>query len=140
MMLKLQTDLEGERAVFGAIQDLLEPHGYDLGGNWDFDRGSFDTILWRQGGETIYLRIPFHVVDGELDQYDASIEFQTPYVIKHVVNIGLDKNESALLTVAGINQFQKPLDTDGQIKRKNKWEEAGKQKVEQIINYVYELQ
>ncbi|MDQ0197650.1 hypothetical protein [Neobacillus ginsengisoli] len=37
-----------------------------------------------------------------LDHSSALIEFGTPFVIKHIVNIGLD-------------QFQTPLDNDGYI-------------------------
>ncbi|OAH55730.1 MULTISPECIES: YugN family protein [Bacillaceae] len=136
-MLKLQTDLEGKKAYFGDMQDTLKNLGYDLGGHWDYEQGSFDSILWRDGGETIYLRIPFLVVDGELENCDASIEFQTPFVIKHVVNTGLDNDESSLATATGFNQFQDPLDTDGQIKNKNKWEDAGEQAVKQIVSYLH---
>jgi hypothetical protein len=136
-VLKLQTDLEGKKAYFGDMQDTLKNLGYCLGGNWGYDTGSFDSILSREEGETIYIRIPFHVLDGVLDESDASIEFQTPYVIKHVVNIGLDKDENSLLTSSGFNQFQDPLDTDGQIKNKNKWEDAGEQAVKQIISYLH---
>ncbi|OKL35402.1 hypothetical protein BLL40_15225 [Domibacillus mangrovi] len=135
-MLKLQTDIEGKKAYFGDIQDTLKPLGYDLGGNWGYDQGSFDSILSRDGGETIYLRIPFRVLNGALDEYDASIEFQTPIVIKHVINIGLDNDQSSLLT-SSFNQFQDPLDTDGQIKNKNKWEDAGEQAVKRIIDYLH---
>lgn len=136
-MLRLQTDLEGKKAYFGDMQDRLKNLGYCLGGNWDYDKGSFDSILWRDGGETIYLRVPFHVLDGILDECEASIEFQTPFVIKHVVNIGFDKDENSLLTATGFNQFQDPLDTDGQIKNKNKWEDAGEQAVKQILSYLH---
>ncbi|OMP66163.1 YugN family protein [Domibacillus epiphyticus] len=134
-MLKLQTELEGKKAYFGDMQDRFKNLGFDLGGNWDYDKGSFDSILWREGGETIYIRIPFFVLDGVLDDDDASIEFQTPYIIKHVVNIGLDDDENSLLTASGFNQFQDPVDADGQIKNKNKWEDAGEQAVKQIISF-----
>ena len=55
-------------------------------------------MLWREGGESIFLRIPIYVLDGELDHSKALIEFGTPFVIKHVVNIGLDHDENSFLT------------------------------------------
>ncbi|MCP3764170.1 YugN-like family protein [Domibacillus sp. A3M-37] len=134
-MLKLQTDLEGKNAYFGHVRDMFKDLGYDLGGNWDYDKGSFDAILSREGGEVIYIRIPFTVLKGALDEYNAWIEFQTPFVIKHVLNIGLDKDENSLLAASGFNQFQDPVDPDGQIKNKNKWEDAGEQAVKRIISY-----
>lgn len=133
-MLKLQTDLEGKKASFGDMQERIEELGYTLGGNWDYNRGCFDSILWREAGETIYLRVPFIVMDGELDQYAASIMFQTPYVIKHIVNIGLDKDENSLLSATGFNQFQDPIEKDGHIRNKNKWVDAGERAITQVLN------
>lgn len=139
MMISLQTDIEGKIVPFGAMRKMLRPLGYVLCGNWDYDRGKFDCALWREDGETIYLRLPFHVTDGELDRDDARIQFRTPYVIKHVVNLGLDRDDNSLLSVTGLAQFQKPLDTDGHIKHENKWERIGKQSIEQIMDNLNEL-
>lgn len=133
VMLQLQTAIEGKQSHYGHVKDIFEQNGYFLGGNWDYDRGSFDGILWREGGETIYLRIPFIVIDGELDQFDAAIQFTTPYVIKHVVNIGLDRDESSLLTTTGLSQFQNPVDSDGRIHDRSEWEEIGELAVSQLL-------
>lgn len=135
-MLMLQTKLEGKKACFGVIRERIDKLGFTVGGNWDYDRGCFDSILWREGGETIYLRIPFVVTDGELDNYNASILFQAPYVIKHVVNIGLDKDENSLLSATGLNQFQEPLDKDGYIRNKNQWADLGEQAVLKVFKYM----
>ncbi|WP_330218275.1 YugN family protein [Ornithinibacillus contaminans] len=93
----------------------------------EYDGAFFDATLQREGGETIYLRMPFHVIKGMLDRSDAFIEFGTPFVIKHVVHLGLDQNENSLLAATGINQFQEPLDKDAQIRNKTKWEEIGEE-------------
>ncbi|MET0960232.1 MAG: YugN family protein [Psychrobacillus psychrotolerans] len=135
-MLQLQTELEGKEIGFGDLRSRIDSLGYTIGGNWDYHKGSFDNVLWRDEGETIYLRLPFEVVEGELDNYDAQIKFQTPYVIKHVVNIGLDDEENSLLTSTGFNQFQPPVDKDGQIENQNKWTAAGEQAVEKIVRLV----
>ena len=137
-MLKLQTELEGKTARFGDIQDRMNHLGYDLGGNWDYHSGSFDSILWCGENEKIYIRLPFTVFDGMLDEYDAHISFQTPFVIKHVVNFGLEKDGHSLLSASGFNQFQDPVDPDGQIHNKNQWEEAGEQAVNQVIAFLNE--
>lgn len=135
-MIEIQTDLEGKNTYFGYVRDNIKSLGYCLGGGWEYHKGSFDSILWREGGETIYLRIPFLVVEGELDESGAYIKFQRPFVIKHVVNIGLDSDGNSLLSASGFNQFQEPLDTDGQIKNKNKWEHVGKEAAEQLLRFV----
>ena len=137
-MLKLQTELEGQVAYFGVVRDCIQELGYHLGGNWDYHKGCFDHILCREEGETIYVRIPFQVASGELDDYDASIKFNTPYVIKHIVHVGLDSDESSLLDATGFSQFQSPIDTDGKIKNKNRWIHAGEVAVNELVNCLCE--
>lgn len=135
-MINLETNIEGKRATFGSVQDEWMKYDVNLGGHWEYDGGCFDTILNREGGETIYLRIPFRVIEGVLDDYNASIEFQKPFVLKHIVNLGIDKDENSILSATGINQFQKPIDTDGPIKKKSKWEEAGEKEVARLMKKV----
>lgn len=135
-MIMLHSDIEGKIAYFGQLKDKIEDYGYVFGGNWDYNIGSFDSILWREGGETIYVRVPFHVLEGALDDYNTLIEFQKPYVIKHVVNIGLDTDENSLLTATGFNQFQDPIDPDGNIDNENRWEKVGQKEVNKIIKYL----
>ncbi|MFD1360096.1 YugN family protein [Lentibacillus salinarum] len=138
-MLKLETTIEGKRAYFGDVYKMFRSNGYALCGNWEYDRGKFDMVLCREGGETIYVRVPFNVIEGELDKASAYLEFRTPYVIKHVVNTGLDWDENSLLTTTGFNQFQEPLDRDGNITDKSRWEAAGEQEVERVVTSMDKL-
>ncbi|MDY0410256.1 YugN family protein [Virgibacillus soli] len=132
-MIKLQTELEGKQAYFGHMQNLLREYGFVISGNWEYDKGKFDAVLWRDQGETIYLRLPFDVLSGALDHHDAFIQFRTPYVIKHIVHVGLDRDENSLLSATGFSQFQEPLDRDGNIIKENKWEQAGLQTIQNVI-------
>lgn len=136
-MLKLQTELEGQTASFGVVSDCIRELGYHMGGNWDYDQGCFDHILCQEGGERIYIRIPFVVTDGELDHYEASIKFGTPYVIKHVVHVGLDRDGDSLLDATGFSQFQQPIDKDGKIIDKNRWIHAGEVAVKDLMDCMY---
>ena len=137
-MLKLETELEGQTANFGVVSDCIRDLGYHLGGNWDYDKGCFDHTLCRENGETIYVRIPFLVTNGELDEYDATILFEKPFIIKHVVHVGLDNDEGSLINAAGFNQFQEPIDTDGKIMNKNRWMHAGEVAVQELLDCLYE--
>lgn len=137
-MLTLQTELEGQTASFGVVSDCIRELGYHIGGNWDYDRGCYDHILCQEGGETIYIRIPFVVTDGELDDYHASIKFGTPYIIKHVVHVGLDRDGDSLLDATGFSQFQQPIDKDGKIINKNRWIHAGEVAVQDLLDCLYE--
>ncbi len=133
-MIQLDTDIEGKQMHFGQAQKDLKEFGLFIGGNWEYDSGMFDGIVHRDGGETIYIRLPFQVINGELDHSNALIEFEKPFIIKHVVNVGLDKDENSLLTVAGFAQFQEPKDKDGYIHDKSKWEEFGEELVGDILD------
>lgn len=137
-MLKLETKLEGQTSYYGVVRDCIEDLGYHLGGNWDYENGCFDHVLCREGGETIYVRIPFLVTEGELDQYDASILFTKPYILKHVVNLGLDSDGSSLIDATGFSQFQAPLDEDGKITDKNRWMHAGEVAVQELVDCLCE--
>ena len=135
-MLHLETDIEGKQMEFGYAKKMLKKQGFVMGGNWEYHNGFFDGVIHREieKGETIYTRMPFHVLKGQLDHSRALIEFQKPFVIKHVVNVGLDKDESSLIDATGFNQFQKPLDKDGYIHDKSKWQEFGEEAIGDILN------
>lgn len=133
-MLQLETNMEGKQMNFGYATKTLKKQGFILGGGWDYDRGIFDNAMHKENGETYYVRMPFQVLEGELDRSDALIEFQKPFVIKHVVNIGLDYDENSLLSATGFNQFQKPLDKDGHIPNKNQWQEFGEEAIGDLLN------
>ncbi|GGJ84686.1 hypothetical protein GCM10007063_03980 [Lentibacillus kapialis] len=114
-MIELQTELEGKRTYYRDMAKHSKKLGYCLGECWDYHKGC---------------------LDGELDRPNAYIQFETPCVIKHVVNTGLDKNANALGAATGFSQFQEPLDQDGLIRDKNEWEELGEQAVNNIMEYV----
>ena len=133
-VLHLETDMEGKQMNFGHARKTLIKYGYHMGGNWEYDSGMFDGVMHRDNGETIYIRLPFQVLEGELDRNDAWIEFRKPFVIKHVVHVGLDKDEKSLLAAAGFSQFQEPLDQDGNIHDKSKWQEFGEEAIGDILN------
>ena len=135
-MIKLQTALEGKKTYYRNMLKHSKDLGFSLGGCWDYHKGCLDSILWREAGETIYLRMPFSVLKGELDRPNAYIEFETPYVIKHVVNTGLDRDANSLASASGFSQFQDPLDKDGLIRDKNEWEENGEQAINRILERV----
>lgn len=133
-MIQFESGIEGKQMYFGFAERNLKRFGFYIGGSWEYDRGFFDRILQRDGGETIYVRLPFFVLEGELDRDDAWIEFQKPFVIKHVVHTGIETDPNTLLTTTGLNQFQKPLDKDGHIRDKSKWVEFGEEAIGDILN------
>lgn len=132
-MIRLKSPLEGKKAYFGEVADPFSAEGFELGGNWEYDQGSFDKILFREGAETIYLRLPFRVLSGVLDQHDAYLQFEGPLIMKHVVNDGIDHDGHSILSSTGLNQFQKPADPDGDIPNEEKWKEKGEQVIARMM-------
>ncbi|MCP1143351.1 YugN family protein [Lysinibacillus endophyticus] len=132
-MLQLESNIEGKYTEFGKIQNAIKDAGFTLGGYWDYDRGIFDAILSKDQGETIYLRLPFIVTQGMLDSPNAYIRFETPYVIKHIANLGLEHDGSSMMDATGFSQFQEPIDKDGSIEDKNKWISVGEQVIEEKV-------
>ena len=136
-MILFESRIEGKKTEFGYIRDVFESFGCSFCSNFEYHEGKFDSILYRKDGETVYLRMPFRVIDGELDHYSAYIQFERPFVIKHVVNLGLDYDENSLLTVTGgLSQFQDPIDKDGHIRDKSRWVKAGEEKIEKMLSSI----
>jgi hypothetical protein len=134
-MLTISSEIEGKTIQYGVIKRSFWREGFGICGNWGYDGGFLDTILSRQGGETVYLRIPMVVLEGELDRADALVQFGTPFVVKHVVNEGLSEDIGILDASGVFSQFQEPLDRDGNLKGEKKWEEASQQAIQRILKY-----
>ncbi len=81
-MLQFESKIIGKEIGFGYLRDKIINQGFTIGGNWEYDKGSFDSVLWKEEGETIYLRVPFIVTAGELDNEDAQIRFQKPFMMR----------------------------------------------------------
>ncbi|GBG06533.1 hypothetical protein PAT3040_01060 [Paenibacillus agaridevorans] len=125
VMIPISSTVEGQEKKFTEIQALLTDRQFTLGGNWDYDHGSFDRAL--DGENKVWLRIPFQVIDGnidsELSENNAQIQFQQPYVLRHLYNEGNDPEASVRVVGAVFDQFQSPIDPDADIEPR--WVERG---------------
>ena len=92
------------------------------------------THCYGAKAENLFIWIPIYVLDGVLDHSNALIEFGKPFIIKHVVNTGLDHDENSFVTATtGLDQFQTPLDKDGYIYDKSRWAKAGEEAIELVL-------
>lgn len=116
-MIPISSSIEGKEKKFTEMQVRLAEYQFALGGNWDYDAGSFDRAL--DAENKVWLRLPFQVTDGnidsELSENNAQIRFGKPYVLKHVYNEGNDPEASVRLFGALFDQFQSPVDPDAEI-------------------------
>lgn len=113
-MKTIQSSLRGIQGTFGQIRDSLAQDDFTLA-NWEYDGGYFDRKLDEHGQGMVFLRLPFDVMHGRLDDTDARIEFGTPFVLKHVYETGLDDDigyATGPLVAPVANQFQEPVDKD----------------------------
>ncbi|REE56343.1 YugN-like protein [Paenibacillus taihuensis] len=131
-MIPLDTKLEASEKEFAEVRDMLEQHQFSVGGNWDYDHGYFDRYL--DDEHKVWLRMPFNVINGNIDSdtqdLDAKIRMGKPFVLKHVYNEGLDKEAHPRTFGSLVDQFQEPLDPDGEVE--SKWVTEAKKVLDQV--------
>jgi len=137
-MISIQSEIEGKEARYGDIEEIFSREGFVLGGGWDYFEAYFDCALERDGGETIYLRLPVEVMNGQLDDAGAELKFKQPFLIRHVVNTGLTKDEPEPTTIGSVVvQFQPPLESDGEIHNRDQRVEKAKQAIQKLLPYLH---
>ncbi len=116
-MIPISSVLEAREHHFLDTLHALESQRFALGGNWDYDRGSFDRPLDEE--RKVWLRIPFEVTIGHIDvesaDTDARIKLGTPYVLRHEYREGNDPEASFRVMGALFDQFQSPSDPDAEV-------------------------
>ncbi|MBM7648474.1 hypothetical protein JOC78_001420 [Bacillus ectoiniformans] len=110
-MIKLESALEGKQFNLYELEQKLKPIGYSIGGNWDYDHGSFDYKMDDEVGYQ-FLRLPFSAIDGQLDTPGVMVQFDCPFLLAHKYQIGLDDNASTGSFSGSFNQFSEPQDPD----------------------------
>ncbi|SEM60760.1 YugN-like family protein [Mesobacillus persicus] len=113
-MIELPSKIEGKSATLADLEIKLKPLGYSIGGNWDYDHGSFDYKVSDKDGY-LFLRLPFNAVEGQLDADGCIVEMQRPFLLAHIYQKGLDDHAHSSNTMATFNQFSEPVDEDGEV-------------------------
>ncbi|MFW5435542.1 YugN family protein [Paenibacillus apiarius] len=112
----LQGKMTGRKYDTNELVRALGPLGFSIGGNWNYDGGSFDCAL--NDEQTVWLRLPFRAVNGAFDADSAEavlVQLDRPYVLKHQYQIGNDPAADSQLFGSLINQFQSPADKDASL-------------------------
>lgn len=130
-MIEIPSKIEGKHFKLYKLEQLLKPLGFTIGGNWDYDHGSFDYKL-NDEGKYEFLRLPFHAIDGQLDSNGATVEFDRPFVLAHVYQIDIDESSIPGAISGAFDQFAKPIDKDGIVSEQ--FVEEGKKLVEKVEN------
>ncbi|MBB5324413.1 hypothetical protein HNQ34_001506 [Anoxybacillus tepidamans] len=116
-MIEIPSTLEDKTFRLYKLEEVLKPLGYVIGGNWDYDHGSFDYKIDDENGYQ-FLRIPFEAVDGQLDANGTTVKLGRPYLLSHQYQLGLDDDVRTGNIAATFNQFAEPQDPDAQFPEK----------------------
>ncbi|MBU8914493.1 YugN-like family protein [Bacillus sp. FJAT-29953] len=113
-MKELPSKVEGKQFDLYKLEQKLKPIGYSIGGNWDYDHGSFDYKIDDQDGYQ-FLRLPFTAVDGNLDRNGCTVELGRPFLLSHQYEEGIDVQGTSGTFSGSFNQFQEPTDKDASL-------------------------
>lgn len=128
-MIEMPSRIEGKRMTLSELEEKLKPMGYSIGGNWDYDHGSFDYKISDQGGY-LFLRIPFDAIEGQLDADGCRVEIQRPFLLAHIYQEGLDDHAHSSNATASFNQFSEPVEEDADVP--TQYIEIGKSLLKQV--------
>lgn len=85
------TGIENVVANLSAIDDIMLEHNLVRGGQWDYERVTYDKKYVIKEG-TFYLRI-FGTTDGDVDTRDAVMHLKKPVIGKHYYPHGIEYGE-----------------------------------------------
>ncbi|SHM91889.1 YugN-like family protein [Gracilibacillus kekensis] len=113
-MLELDSTVENKVFFYREVKRILEKEGYALGGAWEYDHGYFDYKLANDEGYH-FLRVPFHSLKGEIENDNAVIQMDKPYILTHRYQDDVDAYAESSVIQASFNQFQTPVEKDADI-------------------------
>jgi len=113
-MIEIPSKIEGKQFDLYKLEQTLKPIGYSIGGNWDYDHGSFDYKLNDESSYQ-FLRVPFTAIDGQLDARNCTVELGRPFLLSHEYQMELDDQARAGTFSGTLNQFSEPIDKDGEV-------------------------
>lgn len=128
-MIRLTSKVEGRQFDLYKLEETLKPMGFSIGGNWDYDHGAFDYKLEEEDGYH-FLRLPFKSIDGQLDAANCTVQIETPFLLSHVYQAGLDDHANVGALSGSLNQFSEPVDKDGDFPEK--FIDNGKRLIEKV--------
>ncbi|MBS4190745.1 YugN-like family protein [Bacillus sp. FJAT-49705] len=110
-MIEIPSEVEGKSYDLYKLEQVLKPIGYSIGGNWDYDKGSFDYKIDSKDGYQ-FLRLPFTAIYGQLDEKGCTVALGRPFLLSHQYEEGLDDQSSTAVFSGSFNQFSEPVDKD----------------------------
>ncbi|MCP3028290.1 YugN family protein [Halobacillus sp. A5] len=124
-MFTIESELTNKFYVYHEMEEALEPLGFKMADNWDYDHGYFDYKIDNHNGY-LFLRIPIEVMGGYLDSPDEAnmVKIKAPFLLYHQFQDGLDDHVREGNIRASFDQFQEPKDRDAEFPKE--YIEAGR--------------
>ncbi|SER99765.1 YugN-like family protein [Gracilibacillus ureilyticus] len=113
-MYEIESAIKDRKFEYKQFKEVLERAGYSLGGAWEYDHGYFDYKLGSDNGYH-FLRIPFHTINGQIEDKNVMIQLDQPYILTHKYQNDVDENAESSVIQAAFNQFQTPIEKDADI-------------------------
>lgn len=113
-MIPISSALENSNFSLQTLEEKLKPQGFVIGGNWDYDHGSFDYKMTNEDGYQ-FLRVPFKAIEGMLDSPGVVVKLGKPFVLTHLYQSGIEEESDNGALQGAINQFQSPADPDAAV-------------------------
>jgi len=111
-MLQIQSNIEGKELTVGELKQKLEPIGFTINGNWEYDHAYIDYKMNDDHGDQQYVRIPFKTTGGPLDDDDTLVQLGTPFLLDHQFETEVDDEGNVGALTGSFNQFKEPADKD----------------------------
>ncbi|CAG9619843.1 YugN family protein [Sutcliffiella rhizosphaerae] len=86
------TGLENEKVELSRLTDIMENLGFDLAGQWDYERVTYDRKFETKEG-VFYLRVQGYTIEGDVGGSHAVISLLTPLLGKHYYPHGVEYGE-----------------------------------------------
>ncbi|MDC3412392.1 YugN-like family protein [Aquibacillus sp. 3ASR75-11] len=134
-MIPITSKLEDSVFPLDDLEAQLKPLGFTIGGNWEYDQGSFDYKIATDNGYQ-FLRIPFITTDGNLDGPSARVRLGKPFLLAHQYQNELDDHVKNGAVRGAFDQFQEPADSDAEVP--DYYVEKGKQLIDQLEQLLVE--
>jgi hypothetical protein len=111
-MIQIQSNIEGKELTVGEMKQKLEPIGFTVNGNWEYDHAYFDYKMNDDHGDRQYVRIPIKSTGGPLDDEATIVQIGTPFLLDHQFQTEVDDEGNIGALTGSLNQFKEPADKD----------------------------
>ncbi|MBM7691454.1 hypothetical protein JOC77_000859 [Peribacillus deserti] len=129
-MIPIQSTIEGKQLALGTLKKALEPLGFHVGDNWEYDHAHLDYKIDDEHGDQQYIRIPFHSLGDSLEKDRALVQIGTPFLLDHQFETEVDDEGNIGAVAASVDQFKSPADRDAPFP--DRYKEFGMKVIEQV--------